>query len=373
MEHKRLRIHLPDWLKAIALVVALFVVYIFTSIIIDTIVIFLVASILAYVMHPFVNWLMKRGLSRGISVVIIFIVALFLLVISFYLIIPPFIDQLTAFVVDLPKMLDRMQIGYSALRGALPGFISNLLPPSIDTLSENAIDYISSQSARIVGFLPSVFAAVAGFALMIIFALYILLFIEEIDGWFRMWIPDAYHWLYDRFVSYLDVGYGRYIVGQIIVSVTYGLAVGIVAAIFGLPFPALLGIWAGVIQIIPIIGPFIAVILPIVFAFIESLQTGIIVTVVLLVITAAQGVFITPYILGATVVISPLVVLFFIVAGGNVGGVGGTILAVPFLVFLNLVWQFVKENFYYRAAAPPPHPPTIIEAHPETPPEEPEF
>ncbi|MHB0977177.1 MAG: AI-2E family transporter [Candidatus Aquicultorales bacterium] len=370
MELKRLRLHVPDWLKAIALLVALFLLYRFASVIVNTIVFFFVGAILAYVLHPFVNWLVKKGIPRGAAVTVVLITSVLVLVLFFLLVTPSLSSQIQEFSSNLPRIAQKLGAEYERFRRALPDGVAQFLPAEAESLYGRFVDFLQTQSERLLGFVPSIISAVAGIFIVVIFAIYILLHLEEIDSWFRLWVPEEYHWLYDRFVGYLDVGYGRYIVGQIIVSVTFGITVGAVMAIFGLPFPVILGIWAGIIQIIPIIGPAIAIVPPILLAFIESLRTGIAMTILLLLITGMQGVLLTPYILGATITISPIIILFFIIAGAEIGGVGGTILAVPFLVALNLVWQFIRENIYYGPGVPPPRPMVLTIPPPEGPPRE---
>lgn len=363
-EEKRLRIRVPDWFKLAFLLIAVFAIYRVVLTIPNTIVFFLVGAIFAYILHPFVNWFIKSGLPRWAAVVIVYAIAIVVIALVVYLATPPLIFQLQQFLKDLPSFIERANQEYLSLRKSLPPGIRRFLPPSLEDIGSAISTFASSQLQRLGVLVSRVIAVVTGFLLIVVFSIFILLFLDEIDGWFRLWIPEKYHWLYDRLVDRLDIGYSRYIIGQIIVSAVHGLTVGIVAALFGVPFAIILAIYAAIIQIIPIIGPVLALLPPIALAFTISLRTAVFVAIILGVAFAFEGAFLTPYILGGTAAISPILIFFAIVAGAEVGGAGGAILAVPLLVFLNIIWQFIREHFYYRPAAPPREPPTMIETEP---------
>ncbi len=363
-EDKRLRIRVPDWFKLAFLLISVFAVYRIILTIPNTIVFFLVGAIFAYILHPFVNWFIKAGLPRWAAVIVVYAIAVILIALFGYLVTPPLILQLQEFLKDLPSFVERANREYSSLRQSFPSGIRRFLPPSLKDI-ENAISaFASSQLQRLGALVSQVVAVVTGFLLIVVFSIFILLFLDEIDGWFRFWVPDRYHWLYDRLVAKLDMGYSGYIIGQIIVSTVHGLTVGLVAVLFGLPFSVILSIYAAIIQIIPIIGPILAILPPIVLAFTISLRSAILVAIILGTAFAFEGAFLTPYILGGAAAISPILIFFAIVAGAEIGGAGGAILAVPLLVFLNIIWQFIQENFYYRPAPPPSEPPTTIETEP---------
>jgi len=116
----------------------------------------------------------------------------------------------------------------------------------------------------------------------------------------------------------------------------------------GLPFPALLGFWAGLTEIIPVLGPVLGAIPSIIVALTIKPILALYVVIVFIVIQQLENNVLAPFILGGTVGLNPLLIMFGIIAGGEIAGIVGIFLAVPVLVVVSNIIRFISHNFNYE-------------------------
>lgn len=126
-----------------------------------------------------------------------------------------------------------------------------------------------------------------------------------------------------------EVKLGRWFVGQLLISTAVGLTVWVAALALGLPFAGVLGIIAALLEIIPMIGPILASVPAIMFGLTDSLEKGLIVTLVYIVIQQLESHVLSPLLMGKAVHLHPIMVLTAFLIGTILYGIVGGLLAVP--------------------------------------------
>ncbi|MDQ6823758.1 MAG: AI-2E family transporter, partial [Candidatus Eremiobacteraeota bacterium] len=145
--------------------------------------------------------------------------------------------------------------------------------------------------------------------------------------------------------------------GQIIVSAITGAAIALVTGLLGFKFALLLGLISAIAYAIPIVGMLAAQILALVIAAPQGLGIVIMVQVTMFVVARISDNVLVPKVMGESVGVSPIGVMFAVFAGGELFGLPGLILGIPAAALIKLLWRY----FVVPAIAPEPHVPSITE------------
>ena len=132
----------------------------------------------------------------------------------------------------------------------------------------------------------------------------------------------------------IDLKLGAFVRGQLLLIVLVGTVLSIAFRIIGLPYWILVGIFAGIVEIVPVIGPLTAGVVAVGVGFTESWQTALAAGICVLVVRLLEDYIIVPKVLGEAVGLSPLVVLVSVTAVGILFGGFAVLLAVPFAAVL---------------------------------------
>jgi len=148
----------------------------------------------------------------------------------------------------------------------------------------------------------------------------------------------------------IDKVLGSFFRGYLVVAVIVGGLVAVVLAALGMDFALMLGLFAGLTELIPYFGPLIGAVPAVAFALIKSNWLAVKVGLAFLVIHQLEGMIISPKILGNRVGIHPLLVIFSVMLGGELYGLPGIILSVPLAAVIKVIIIFI----IYKKIGPPP-------------------
>lgn len=339
--------------------------------------------LVAYLLFPVATFLQRRVTagSRSIASIIVVLFFLILLVISILTIIPTILVQSVNVISALPDIFNRLfteplvidgetmiinnnPIIFSELfsdyvtsRGfdsVEDLFISQAQQIQIPTVTDFATDILSTVTGSAFSILGSTF----GLALNTLFFFTIVFhFLNNGSNFTQHFItamPDGYQADVQHLLRELGLIWNDYLRGQIILSLIIGTAMYILAVLLGLPNPLFLALFAGLMEFLPNIGPTLAVV-PAAFValFTGGLPLAITVLVLWLFVQQAEGVFLIPTIVGGSLNLHPVVVIFAVIGGASLGGLVGILIAAPTVASVRLLAQY----FYGKAVGKPPFPP----------------
>jgi predicted PurR-regulated permease PerM len=186
--------------------------------------------------------------------------------------------------------------------------------------------------------------------LVIVISIYMLLDAPRLSRYLRGIFPG--HDPSDDLVTRAERALLAYVRGQALVSLAIGVSVGVGMEVLGLLgiFPSgsryalVFGVWAAIMEVIPYVGPWLGAVLPAAVAATQSLTAVIAVGAVFLFIQQIEGHVIVPKLMGGAVKVHPLVVIFALLAGGELYGVPGVLLAMPLVAIGREVGLFLRER-----------------------------
>lgn len=336
-----------------------------------------VSALIAFIFNPLVTFLTKRvfnarsgrGARRGLAAFVTFIIAFVLITFAALILIPAVADQLSDFGRSIPRLLLRFENDLEALL-AIPLTINNepilldgepfvildrieeatgtrdlsrlLLFDQIDVTSATQAFFSSASvlTGPAFSFLGTAFNTLITLTFLLMMTYYLMkdgaAFIDSAVSL----VPTAYRTDARRLVDDLSDVWNAYIRGQLLLGFVIGMAVYIAAVALGLPNAAILGILAGMLELIPNLGPFLALI-PAAFLalvsesttvpFLSGVPFMIVVIITWVAIQQLEAVFLVPRIMGTSLDLHPFVVILGVLGGAAVGGALGVILAAPFV------------------------------------------
>jgi len=347
-----------------------------------------IAAILSYLLSPLVHWIRKKALkdknlSRTKTILIIYSALVVLFIVIALLIIIPASSQLSQLIEDREKIIEQAQVKMSSFSNFIESFDNSSgdkkSSEKIDLVDQNNLiwdklmDWVKNPetSKKLLNFLGKTangFIGVFGYMVgMILVPVYLFFFLRDSAFIERNWdkiIPLKDSSLKDEIVSVVKEINGyivAYFRGQVLVSVIDGALTGIILYLLGLNYAIVIGVSLAIFGVIPFVG-FIITAVPAVLiaAGQEAGPSPLWVIIVFVAVQQFDGFFIQPKIVGESVGLHPLTVIFSVLCWSLViGGILGALLAVPLtasikVLFRRYVWeQKIKNRFGEKIEASP--------------------
>jgi predicted PurR-regulated permease PerM len=299
---------------------------------------FLIAMVISYLLNPVVNVLARRGMPRTASVVLIFAIFVVLIILFAIHITPLIINQLKEFALALPRIVQKVD-------GWVDGMTHNTkyLPDTVRRGVEANLKSMEQRiSASIADFLTFVGNTVEQMltAFVIPFLVfYMLKDLKMIERTVISCVPRERRVEVKRVIREIDEALGSYIRGQLLVMLMVGIFTYAGYLVIGIPYPLLLAILVAVTNIIPYLGPFIGAIPALFIGLTVSPAMMLKALVVNLIVQQIEGNVISPQIVGKSLNVHPVVIIFALLLGGELAGMKGLILAIPAVAVIKVLLE----------------------------------
>lgn len=307
---------------------------------------FLTSVVIAYVLNPLVKWLETRypKLKRKWWILIIFLALFLILVFMMVSLLPRTINEFSKLVNNFPLYLDQAKKVVIDLSHKYFGRdVLNLEKLKVRDIFGKLGTSDFNFSSMMVG-VKSTFSKIFIAVLVPIFVFYLLndkeIFIKKLKGL----IPEKYREQSVEIGKKMDESVFKYVKGKILMAIYVGAAVGIFLGIIGVDFALVIGIITMFADIIPYIGPFLGLAPATVFALLDSPTKAIFVIIMFLFLQWTENNIVGPKIMSDQLGYHPMIVLIITIAGGFLFGFVGMIFALPFVIALEVVYEYYKET-----------------------------
>ncbi len=288
-----------------------------------------VALVLVGTLDPLVAWLERRGIRRGRALVLVFTVIILAIATVLLLTVPPLVSQLLTMLESAPKARDSLVEWLRHFKWAKPLVQAVKAVPINDLVVKGANNMIgySSDLLTMVGY---------GISTMFL-SIYLLADPVRSKGLLYAVIPRHYHIKLARILLELKVIVGGYMRGQLITSVAIFVFVFVLLTVYGVDNALALALFAGLTDIIPFVGGYIAS-APAIIAVIPFGSTSIIlVTVLMFAYQEFESRILVPRVYGRVLRLSPAVVIIALLVGGTLMGILGALIALPIAAGVQMV------------------------------------
>ncbi|WP_428909219.1 AI-2E family transporter [Niallia sp. Krafla_26] len=302
---------------------------------------FLIAGFITYLLHPIIEKIHEAGLHRGVAVFFIYFLFFGGIGYGVYKGLPEIIKQLKDLAQSVPVFSQQYMefIHYIQQKtAAWPDGIQKRVYEGISSIEKGLEQKITSIINSTWGILGNVFMI----ALIPVISFYMLKDYGTIKK--AIWYISPRKWRTGGSILLRDIdkSLGGYIRGQILVCVVIGAISSLAFWIFDMKYPLLLGLIIGITNVIPYFGPVFGAIPAVLIAATISVKMVIIVLVIVLLLQFLEGNILAPMIVGKSLHMHPLVIMFALFAGGEIGGILGMILSVPIIAVLKVSLLHLK-------------------------------
>lgn len=294
----------------------------------------LIALFISYILMsgfaPLVDWLMRKGLNKFLSVTVTYFISIGFFGTLLFVVIPPLVSQIKEFVINLPTYVDWLTVTFG---DSYVPVITN----------DNIIQIFSSRlDSALSGLLSVALNAFSVFLLFIavsVFTFYLLLERDKLKENVHVFFPSFPKEKVNTLAHKIEDKLGHWFRGELILMLIIGVATYIGLSLLRVPYALPLAVIAGLLEVVPNIGPTISAIPALMIAFVQSPILAIGVLALYILIQQLENNLIVPKLMEKAVGLSPIVIIFSLLVGGSIFGVVGAILSVPSAAIIHVIFE----------------------------------
>jgi len=331
MEQNRFNLSYASIVRVVIVLSILFVLYLIR----EVIAILFVSIVFASAIDPFVDWMKKHKIPRGISVLIVYAIALGIVILVVMLMIPPLSQEFTQLVKNFPDFIDKLSDLCSGLSQSASDSANNQagLTEAMKTISST----LAETSKGVFSTISGIFGSIVSLIVVLVITFYITVEEDALKRFIKFIIPSRNENYIMGLVNRIQIKMGLWLRGQIFLSLIVGLLVYIGLLILGVKYALVLALIAGILEIVPFIGPTIAAIPAVLVGLTDSWIKALVIVALYLVVQQLENHIIVPKVMQKAVGLNPIVVIIVIMVGAKIGGVMGALIAVPVAAAIGVV------------------------------------
>jgi predicted PurR-regulated permease PerM len=315
----------------------------------STIIIYVVFALFAALgLDPVVRWFGRHNVSRPWAIVIVYTAFALVLTGILLLVVPTLIKQISAFVNDLPQTVSNFQKSdlYSWLSstfGSQVGDITN----QVETFLTNPAN-LAKIGGGVVNFAVSVGTTISGLIIVLVLSLYFLAGLPNMKVAFNRFVAARNRKKAAAMTEQITDSIGAYLMGMVVLAFCNSIVAFLLHLFLGLPFPALMGVLAFLITLIPLIGSVLYWITATVIALFTGWLPALIFAIIYLIYMQLEAYVLTPKVMNKAISVPGALVVIGAMVGGTLLGLLGALVAIPVTASILLI---IKQVFIPRQDA----------------------
>ena len=307
----------------------------------------LFAVVLAFVLSPLVSRLERAVRLHAVAVAITFVVTVVIIVVALVLLAAPLVRESTRLSDALPGYISQLQ------SGAPVTVLGYQVPDVVRQQAGTALASIGGGFAeQAVSIVVGLLSAIVDVFLVLVISLYLLLDTRRMRAFFLRLLPLRQRVHAERVEAEVVRVFGAYVRGQLVLAVVVGVASTAALLVLGVPYAIVLGVLAGILELVPMLGPILGAVPAVLVALFQPFPLVLWVVLAFVVIQQLEANLLVPRISGHAVGLHPLAAMLALIVGLEVGGIVGALFAVP---LAGILWVF-GSTALRRPTAPPESP-----------------
>jgi len=305
-----------------------------------------ISFILSFLLSPLVDMLENRGISRATAVIIIFVFFITSIIIGLQFLIPSISNEVKSISEVIQNenpesLIEKFQI---ILAERFPALQKPEIAEKVSTNLHNIFKALIQKSLNIIR------SVLSSFMLIITIPFITFFFLKDgrrIKKYIIQLVPNRYFEMSLNLIYKSNQKLGSYIRGQLMVSFVIGSLSILALFLLNIPYFFIIGLVAGLANMIPYFGPIVGATPGVIIAFIETGSTGTMISVVVAfaLIQLIDNVLVSPFIVSKSVQIHPLLVILVLLFGSSLAGILGMLLAVPVFAVLQVIIKEIIWSF----------------------------
>lgn len=304
------------------------------------------AIILASAIAPAAEILEKRKVPRVVTVVGLYILIAIVYAVLAISLIPVIKEQAQQLFTVVPQYVNQIIESIDKLEH----LADNVAGGEVSQMDYTTMakDFGAKLLGRTINFTQSLFEAILNGIFVLFLTSYFVIEAREIWPQLLTWLPQSRRERAATLIRPLEVRLGGYVRGQVLVSVAVAIILGTGLTLLHVKYSLILGLIAGLMNIVPFVGSIITCVFSIIVAANQSPMLGVATAGLFAFEQWVESNFIVPHLIGKNVDLHPLIVLFSLLIGGTLFGLAGAVIAVP----LASAILFIAREFYWKPLNP---------------------
>ncbi|HFI0216863.1 TPA: AI-2E family transporter [Streptococcus suis] len=312
----------------------------------------ILTGLLYYLLNPMVDWMEKHKISRTVGISILFVLISLLIIWGLAVAIPSIQEQVTSFAQNLPSNIQKIEGQVTSL--LQDQRFEQFRPTALELLNkvnDQIVAYAQKFSSSAVNWASNLISTASQIIVAVLIMPFILFYLlrdgQYLNKHITQYLPTKWREPIGTVLSDVNGQLSNYVRGQVTVAIIVALMFSVMFSIIGLSYPITLGVMAGFLNLIPYLGSFLAMIPAVILGLIAGPIMLIKVLVVFMIEQTIEGRFVTPLIIGSSLSIHPITILFVLLTAGQMYGVLGVLLGIPIYASIKVL---VKATFeWYKA------------------------
>lgn len=304
--------------------------------------------IIAWIFNPIVEKLTTKGISRVWGTLIVYAGLLTVFGIFFSLFVPVIFNQITEFVAYMPSVVNNiMEFVNDFLDGlSTTGMDIETIRSSIsESLTEFSSNITSSLPQNTINLVSSFFGGAIDVVFSLILGLYILIDFNRIKSTMIKFIPEKKQMEISKLLVDIGCEARKTVNGILLIASMVFICDTVGFAIIGLEASLLLGLFCGITDLIPYIGPYIGGGVAVIVGFTQGPIIGIGVLIIALLVQAIENYVLQPVVMSKATNIHPIIIMVSLLIFGYFFGIVGMILSTPILSIGKVVLSYFQEKY----------------------------
>lgn len=309
----------------------------------------LTGIVIASVVEPAVKWLVKRNIPRALSAILFYVSVIGVITLVFSFVVPPLLGETVSAVNSIPKYIKTIDI-FTPVNKSVYSGTKILFPDIPNTISvgdiiSNVTDAISNFSGGVFDTVASFFGGIVSAILVLVVAFYLSVKEDGVGDFLSIVTPPEHEKYVRGLWQRAETKIARWMQGQLMLGVVVFVFIYIGLSIIGIKHPLILALIAGVFELIPVIGMTLSAIPAFFLGVLDGgIGVGLFVLGLYLVVQQIEAHVVYPLVVKKLIGVPPLLVIIALVAGAELAGLVGALLAVPVSVALMEYIDDLEKN-----------------------------
>jgi predicted PurR-regulated permease PerM len=351
------RVVVPRWVQLVTLPLAVLAAWVLAKAAGKVVLLFIVAGLIALILNPAVSFVAAGvRVPRGIAVLAVYLAFFAALTGIGFLLANPISNQVRTFTNNLPHIVDEANKKLTEFEHEFGVHIAKQGKTALESIQAK----VTKSTSKLVSFggalLTEVANAIFNLVLIFVLSVYMLLYGPQIGALVRRIMPPGDGTPADDYPTLVQRAVSRYVGGQLLFSAIMGASAGVSLYIFGVTgiFPdgskyaVAFGVFYGVMELVPYIGPILGAAPAVAVALFTNPITALWVVLLFIGLQQLEGHVVAPQLFGHTLRINPLLVIFALLTGLEIGGIAGALVALPILSVVRETAIYLRRHLTFE-------------------------
>ncbi len=308
-----------------------------------------IGFVIAWLFNPLVKKLENKGVPRMFGSILVYAVFLIIIAVFLRFLVPTVYMQVNELIKNLPAIFNEVKnsvneifMKFSHVEGLDIESIRNNV---MTTMEIKLTEFTTTFPTMLLDIIVKFFSSLVTIGLGLFIGLYMLFDFDSISRHFLNLLPERKRFEAQVLLNNIGGEVRKSVNGTMLVAVMVFVCDSIGFWIIGLQAPVLFGLFCGITDLIPYIGPYIGGAVAVVIGFSQSTFIGVMTLIICVVVQCVENFILQPVVMSKTMKLHPVTIMIGLLIFNNFFGIIGMILATPCIALLKVIWEFIQNKY----------------------------